>query len=93
MPPEVAGMRLLYRTAWPPAMAIIGIVPVLVARAASRHGASAPLVALAAGAGVLVLFVLVCGWVRERDQIHAWWRRQMDAAMPARREPEAAVDG
>ena len=89
MPPEVAGMRLLYRNAWPPALAILGIVPVLAARTAARHGASAPLVALAAGGGVLVLFVLVCGWVRERDQIHAWWRRQMDAAMPTRRETEA----
>ena len=90
MPPEVAGMRLVYRNAWPPAMAILGIVPVLAARTAARHGASAPPVALAAGAGVLVLFLLVCGWVRQRDQIHAWWRRQMDAAMPTRREPEVA---
>jgi len=61
----------------------------LAARTAARHAASAPLVALAAGGGVLVLFVLVCGWVRERDQLHAWWRRQMDAAMPTRRETEA----
>jgi hypothetical protein len=92
MPPEVAGMRLLYRNAWPPAMAILGIAPVLAARTAARHDVSAPLAALAAGGGVLVLFVLVCGWVRQRDQIHTWWRRQMDAALPARREPEV-VDG
>ena len=85
-------MRLVYRNAWPPAMAIIGTVPVLAARTAARHGASAPLVALAAGGGVLVLFFLVCGWVRQREQIHAWWRRQMDAAMPPRSEPEV-VDG
>ncbi|HEV3227006.1 MAG TPA: hypothetical protein VGZ52_09230, partial [Acidimicrobiales bacterium] len=92
MPPEVAGMRIVYRSAWPPAMAVIGIVPVLAARTAARHGVSAPPVALAAGGGVLVLFILVCGWVRQRDQIHAWWRRQMDAAIP-RREPEVAADG
>jgi hypothetical protein len=90
MPPEVAGVRLVYRNAWPPAMAIIGIVPILAARTAARHGASAPGVALAAGAAVLVLFVIVCGWLRQREQIHAWWRRQMDAAMPQRREPEVA---
>ena len=89
MPPEVAGMRLVYRNAWPPAMAIIGIVPVLAARTASRHGAPAALLALTAGGGVLLLFFLVCGWVRQRDQIHAWWRRQMDAAMP-RRDAEVA---
>jgi hypothetical protein len=91
MPPEVAGMRLVYRTAWPPAMAIIGTAPVLAARTAARHGAPAAPVALAAGGGVLVLFILVCGWVRERERVHAWWRAQMDAAMPSRNEP--AADG
>ena len=84
MPPEVAGMRLVYRTGWPPAMAIIGIVPVLAARTAARHGAPAAPVALASGGVVLVLFVIVCGWVRERERVHAWWRAQMDAAMPSR---------
>jgi hypothetical protein len=91
MPPEVAGMRIVYRTAWPPGMAIIGIVPVLAARTAARHGVPAAPVALAAGGGVLVLFVIVCAWVRERERVHAWWRAQMDAAMPSRTEP--AVDG
>ena len=90
MPPEVAGMRLVYRNAWPPAMAIIGIVPILAARTAARHGASAPLTALAAGGAVLLLFVIVCGWVRQREQIHVWWRKQMDAAMPSSREREVA---
>jgi hypothetical protein len=93
MPPEVAGMRLVYRTAWPPAMAIIGIVPVLAARTAARNGVPAAPVALAAGTAVLILFVLVCGWVRLRDRMHTWWRRQMDAALPTRREHEVAADG
>jgi hypothetical protein len=93
MPPEVAGMRLVYRTAWPPAMAIIGIVPVLAARTAARAGAPAAPFALAAGGVVIVLFVIVCGWVRERERVHAWWRAQMKAALPSRNEPEAALDG
>jgi hypothetical protein len=97
MPPEVAGMRLVYRTAWPPTMAVLGIVPVLAARTAARHGAPAPTVALATGGGVLVLFVIVCGWVRERERVHAWWRTQMQAAFPTRDDepaaPEAATDG
>jgi hypothetical protein len=91
MPPEVAGMRIVYRTAWPPAMAIIGTVPVLAARTAARHGAPAAPVALAAGGGVLLLFVIVCGWVRERERVHAWWRAQMDAALPSTRK-EPATD-
>jgi hypothetical protein len=97
MPPEVAGMRLVYRTAWPPAMAILGIVPVLAARTAARHGAPAAPVALAAGAGVLVLFILVCVWVRERERVHTWWSAQMKAAFPSRDDepsmPEVVADG
>jgi hypothetical protein len=47
---------------------------------------------------VLVLFVIVCGWVRERERVHAWWRTQMDAAMPSRNDgpssrAEAVADG
>jgi hypothetical protein len=91
MPPEVAGMRLVYRSGWPPAMAIIGTVPVLAARTAARHGTAAAPAALAAGAAVLLLFVIVCGWVRQRERVHAWWRDQMEAAMPSRKEP--ATDG
>jgi hypothetical protein len=92
MPPEVAGMRLVYRTAWPPGMAVLGTVPVLAARTAARHGAPAAPVALATGGGVLVIFVIVMGWVRLRNRIHEWWRAQMDAAMPSRRE-EVVADG
>jgi hypothetical protein len=80
LPPEVAGMRLAFRTGWPPAFAIIGALPVLAARTAARNNVPAPTAALAAGAGVLVLFVLVCGWVRVRAGIHAWWRAQMEMA-------------
>ena len=96
MPPEVAGMRMVSRTAWPPAMAIVGVVPVLAARTAARHGADAAPVALAAGGGVLLLFIIVCAWVRQRERVHAWWRTQMQAAFPSRdgeSSPEVATDG
>jgi hypothetical protein len=91
LPPEVAGMRLAYRTAWPPALAVLGVVPVIVARTVARHDVDPVTGALAAGVGVLVLFVLVCGWVRVRESIHIWWRTQMDAAMPSSR-PSAATE-
>jgi hypothetical protein len=93
MPPEVAGMRIVYRTGWPPAMAVLGTVPVLVARQAARNGAPAAPAALAAGAFIVLLFVLVCGWIRHRDRVHEWWRAQMEAAMPSSREEEPAADG
>jgi hypothetical protein len=80
LPPEVAGMRLAFRTGWPPALAVIGTLPVLAARTAARNAAPAASAALAAGAGVLILFGLVCGWLRMRGRIHAWWRAQMELA-------------
>ena len=81
LPPEVAGMRLAFRTGWPPALAVIGTL----ARARGAHRgaqqrAGTPRPPFAAGAGVLLLFVLVCGWVRMRSRIHAWWRAQMELA-------------
>ena len=67
LPPEIAGMRLAFRTGWPPALAVLGSVPVLAARTAARNNTPAAPAALATGIGVLVLFVLVCGWLRSRE--------------------------
>ena len=50
LPPEVAGMRLAFRTGWPPALAVIGTLPVLAARTAARNATPAASAALAAGA-------------------------------------------
>jgi hypothetical protein len=73
-------MRLVVRTAWPPVIAVIGALPILAARAAERHGDIATSAATSATIGVILLFLLVCGWVRMRDRIAEWWRGQMDAA-------------
>lgn len=72
--PEVAGPRLLFRTVWPPLVAVLGTVPVLAARGASSAegaGSSAPLAACAVAAvPVLALCAAVAGWVRHREAIH-----------------------
>jgi len=92
--PEIAGMRTLLRTTWPPLVAVLGTVPLLAARAAMQHP---PLrfatVEAAAGLGVLTLTLLTLGWVRFRDDIHAWWaqlaadaKATQDAKAAARRE-------
>ena len=82
-PPEAQGMRLAFRTVWPPAIAVLGALPVLVARAAVDDGRPGPEAAWGVAAGVALLFVLVCGWVRVRDQIAAWWRTQTATAFPS----------
>ena len=74
-------MRLAFRTAWPPAIAVLGVLPVLLAPRRHRAGrpgrerrrAGRPLL-------VAVLFGCVCGWVRVRDEIGAWFREQMEQA-------------
>jgi hypothetical protein len=73
-PPEAQGMRLAFRSAWPPGIAVLGALPVLAARAAVDDGGSGPAAAAAVAAAVASLFVLVCGWVRVRDKIAAWWK-------------------
>jgi hypothetical protein len=82
LPPEVAGMRLAVRSALPPFIAIAGTLPVLAARAAQRNGQPPVGAAAAAAAAVGLLFALVTGWVRVRDQLHEWWRAQMKQAFP-----------
>ncbi len=89
-PPEAQGMRLAFRTAWPPGVAVLGASPVLLARSAAVDGRAAltggqPLV-VAMG----VLFALICGWVRVRDDVAAWWKAQMALAQPQR---DRTIDG
>ncbi len=70
MPPEVAGPRLLFRTVWPPAIAVIGMVPMLVARSASS-AADVGAVVTRMSIPVVVLCMVVFGWVRFRADLHA----------------------
>lgn len=83
--PEAQGIRLAVRTVWPPGLAVLGALPVLAARAAVDDGMPGTGPAVAAGGGVLGLFLLVCSWVRVRERIAQWWRRQMEQAYPSKR--------
>ena len=73
IPPEAVGMRLLYRTAWPPAVAAAGFLPVLMARRALDQGLDPISGATSAAFLVLLLSAGVAAWVRYRDDLHAWW--------------------
>ena len=39
---------------------------------------------------MIVLSGLVFGWVRVRDDVHAWWGKQMEMAFP---DKDATKDG
>jgi hypothetical protein len=92
--PEIAGMRTVVRTAWPPGLAVIGMLPLLAARAAER-GISEPPPMSAALLVVLplaALAVLVAGWVRFHDAIHEWMRTAMEQMSPTAVVEKAAAE-
>jgi hypothetical protein len=85
VPPEIAGARAMFRLIWPPAIAVLGVLPVLAGRAAHRRGL--PLAPSLAGAaqGEILLVLMVLAWVRFQAEAHLWWDVQMSAARPAPR--------
>jgi hypothetical protein len=88
VPPEAAGMRMVFQAVWPPAVATIGFLPVLVARSAADQGASPAAAAAATTILPIIVVALTAGWVRVRDDLHAWFARAMEQAGQARRAPE-----
>ena len=87
IPPEVAGMRTAFRVGGPPLVAVIGVLPVVMARSAIDNGGDP--FGSAATAAVLALIVtgLVTGWIHQREQIKAWFRTLQDEAGMASPRP------
>jgi hypothetical protein len=85
-PPEAAGVRIVLRTAFPPALAVLGCIGVLVARDAFSQGEDPAAAALATVPPMVGLMVLVAGWVRVRDDIRAWWAKQTETMQASRAE-------
>lgn len=71
-PPELTGMRLVYQTAIPPAVATAGFLPVVSARAAASQGLDPVGAAASTVVPVLLLVAVVVGWVRYREDVKAW---------------------
>ncbi len=91
--PEIAGMRTAVRTVWPPLLAVGGVVPLLVARAAVESGRPVLDAAALSGAVVLGVALLVAAWVRYQSDIRAWWAAASEAAMKGGGATEAADAG
>jgi hypothetical protein len=69
LPPEVAGLREIYRTVRPLAVAVAGSLPILAARAAARHGDQPVPPALQATVAVGIMIAVVAWWARRREDI------------------------
>jgi hypothetical protein len=84
IPPEALGMKMAYQAGWPPAVATIGLVPVLVASSGAEDGLDPVPTAAVAIVLPLVVVVLVACWVRVRADIRAWFDRMMEQSGQAR---------
>ncbi|MET1040881.1 MAG: hypothetical protein ABWZ90_07575 [Acidimicrobiales bacterium] len=98
IPPEVAGMRSAFRIAGPPVLAVIGCLPVALARSALENDGD-PFGAATTGAIIAVIFTaLAAGWIHQREQIKAWFRDLQESAgtapgAPSRPTPATAGGG
>jgi hypothetical protein len=82
--PEVAGTKMILRTAWPPILAVLGAVPLLVVAADVDAGRPAFGVAAPAWGAVGFVVLLVVGWVHQREAIRQWWVDAMEASAASR---------
>lgn len=81
LPPEFAGMKNAMRAAWPPGLAILGTVPLVVARAVTEQGHPWERATIFTALAVTAVAVLAGVWVRYREDIHEWWRLSKEEAM------------
>jgi hypothetical protein len=77
LPPEVAGMRLMFRTVWPVIVCCLGTLPVIGARSAASRDLSPAAGAAQAAMAVFVVVVLTVLWLRFREPARAWWREML----------------
>ena len=80
LPPEVAGVKIVVRAAWPLIVSLLGTAPVIAASKASKATPPAPPHALAATAAVFTLLPIAftVAWLRFREPAKAWWREMID---------------
>ncbi|HEY2427953.1 MAG TPA: hypothetical protein VGI06_03405 [Acidimicrobiales bacterium] len=72
LPAEIAGVKLVVRAIWAPAIVVVGLTPLFIARSALQHG-TAPGPAAASGSILpLMVGVLGLGWLRFREDVHEY---------------------
>jgi len=84
--PEIAGTRTVIRTALPPALAILGLMPLLAARASAQGAGDPPPTAAAMNIAIPLAFVvvLVGGYIRFRDEIRIWIAEASEQMSPTK---------
>jgi hypothetical protein len=93
LPPEVAGMKLAFRTAWPLIVALIGTLPVVAARRAFVNGNEPVPAAAQAAVAALLVAGFTTAWLRFREPARAWWKSFQEEGQQAAKERQAAKRG
>jgi hypothetical protein len=93
LPPEVAGMKIALRTAWPLIVALAGCLPVVAARRAHVNGNSPIPAAAQAGVAALLVAGFTVAWVRFREPAHVWWKQFMAEGQQAAKDRQALKRG
>ena len=94
LPPEVAGMKIFFRAAFPVIVSILGGVSVVVAHRVQKDvAAGLPGSPLGAAATVAILALaiatVVAIYVRYRDAMKLWWQRTMEESQQAAKQRQA----
>jgi hypothetical protein len=91
LPPEVAGIRIAARTAWPLVVSTLGCLPVVVGARAARHGDPVQVPILASAGAVLIPVAATVLWVRYRADIKVWFREMLEQGQQAQRDRTRAT--
>lgn len=69
MPAEIAGVKVVLRAVWSPALVLLGLTPMLVARSSYRHGLAPGPAALSGSILPAMVGVLGLGYLRFREDV------------------------
>jgi hypothetical protein len=87
LPPELAGSLVMLRLIVPPLLAVLGCLPVLVARHAWHNHERVAAAELLLALPMLGLIALGLVWVRFSEDIKAWWQTQLELMKTTQRSP------
>lgn len=92
--PEIAGSRNVIRAVFPPGLGVVGVLPILAARAAEQGVSDpAPLVAASwASIPLAIVLFLVFGWVLKRDDIKQFMANAADQMSPTKAMERQAAE-
>jgi hypothetical protein len=86
LPPEVAGMKIALRAAWPLIVSVLGMVPVVIAHRTDVDGNEPAAAAAQAATFVLVIVAFTGAWVKYREPAKLWWQTFLEQGQEAQRE-------